>query len=220
MMSNNNSINKRIAIESLVVTLVVFTVLKFTFYIPIIGIYAATILAISQIYVPVFMSRYRSHPFVINGGGWKVGILWFCVFAIIIFPPFFILGDLWQKIIYSAEEFSLASPPSIKFIAIHLLGIALPEEVYFRGYLQSCLNKFFRPRWNILGVELGWSWVLTAAIFAFTHSVISIQWWHFAIFFPALVFGYLREKTGGIIAPTLFHASSNILMNWFIRSYF
>ncbi|HPQ81946.1 MAG TPA: CPBP family glutamic-type intramembrane protease, partial [bacterium] len=42
---------------------------------------------------------------------------------------------------------------------------------------------------------------------------------HFSIFFPALVFGYLRERTGSITAPALFHAASNILMDWIARSY-
>ena len=114
----------------------------------------------------------------------------------------------------------MASFPDIgRVIFYQLLLIALPEEFYFRGYVQPALNAIFRPRWNILGVQLGWSWILTAVIFAIAHSIITYQWWHFAIFFPGLVFGWLKERTGALTAPIFFHAAANIFMNWFARSY-
>jgi membrane protease YdiL (CAAX protease family) len=31
------------------------------------------------------------------------------------------------------------------------------------------------------------------------------------VFFPALLFGWLRERTGTIVGSTLFHAACNIL---------
>jgi membrane protease YdiL (CAAX protease family) len=53
---------------------------------------------------------------------------------------------------------------------------------------------------------------LTCLIFAASHSIIAFRWWHFAIFFPSLVFGWLRDRTGGLVAPVLFHAASNLAM--------
>ena len=35
---------------------------------------------------------------------------------------------------------------------------------------------------------------------------------HLAVFFPSLVFGWLRERTGTIVAPTLYHAACNIMV--------
>ena len=62
-----------------------------------------------------------------------------------------------------------------------------------------------------LGVRPGW--LLTCVLFAFGHSIVIFQWWHFAIFFPALVFGWMRARTGGVIAGALFHAWCNVTVN-------
>jgi membrane protease YdiL (CAAX protease family) len=40
-----------------------------------------------------------------------------------------------------------------------------------------------------------------------------------AVFFPALVFGWLRQRTGGIGAPMLFHALSNSFTLYLAQSY-
>jgi membrane protease YdiL (CAAX protease family) len=40
--------------------------------------------------------------------------------------------------------------------------------------------------------------------------VVQLQWWHFATFFPGMVFAWMRERTGGVITGALFHAVCNI----------
>lgn len=62
----------------------------------------------------------------------------------------------------------------------------------------------------MLGADLGWGWILATLLFAFGHSLVSPQWWHFATFFPGLVFGWMRQRTGGIVAGALFHAWANV----------
>ena len=97
--------------------------------------------------------------------------------------------------------------------------VALPEEFFFRGYFQSTLNRVWPTRWRFLGASFGPALPITALVFAVAHSVIALQWWHFSIVFPALLFGWLREKTGSITAPILWHGAANIFMVWFLRSY-
>lgn len=144
----------------------------------------------------------------------------FIISALIVFPAFFFFAHFWQIWVKGYTAIGLAPFPALDRVVLYqLLLVSLPEEFYFRGYVQSAMNMLFRPRWKVLGVRLGWGWIVTALVFAFAHSIIFYQWWHFAIFFPALVFGYLRERTGSVTAPTLFHALSNILMNWFSRCY-
>jgi membrane protease YdiL (CAAX protease family) len=46
--------------------------------------------------------------------------------------------------------------------------------------------------------------------FAFGHSLVNPQWWHFATFFPGLVFAWMRERSGGVTAGAFFHAICNI----------
>lgn len=149
------------------------------------------------------------------------GFAAFLISVLIVFPPYLFLAHLWMLHVFDFEKFAPASWMALtENLWYQLLVVALPEEFYFRGYLQTTLKKVFQPRWKILGVSLGWEWLLTALIFAFAHSVIQLKWWHFSIFFPALLFGYLRERTGSITAPILFHAFSNCFMNWFAKSYF
>jgi membrane protease YdiL (CAAX protease family) len=38
------------------------------------------------------------------------------------------------------------------------------------------------------------------------------------VFFPGLLYGWLRARTDTIIVPTLYHAASNILMKVMIAS--
>jgi membrane protease YdiL (CAAX protease family) len=144
----------------------------------------------------------------------------FAMAALVIFPPFFLIAHGWQRIVWGAGPFSPAGFPGfINFALVQLLLVALPEEFFFRGYLQSALNRVFAPRWRVLGAQIGWGFFITAAVFAFAHTAVTYRWWHFSIFFPALVFGWLRERTGSVIAPTLFHATANVLMDWFVRCY-
>jgi membrane protease YdiL (CAAX protease family) len=133
-------------------------------------------------------------------GLWDVGIPAITIFDVDLFPGLTLGSVVWP----------LNVPPLIMLIGYHVFFVAIPEEIFYRGYLQTRLDDTFRPKWNILGAKLGWGWILTCFIFALGHSLVAFQWWHFAIFFPSLVFGWMRARTGGIIAGAMFHACSNI----------
>lgn len=91
-----------------------------------------------------------------------------------------------------------------------LLVIALPEEAFYRGYLQSRLDDAWVPRWRILGARMGPGWLVAAVIFALGHVVTVQLPARLAVFFPALIFGWLRARTGGIGASMCFHAFCNL----------
>lgn len=99
-----------------------------------------------------------------------------------------------------------------RLVFYHLFFVAIPEEMFYRGYMQSRLDDLWAPRWEIFGARLGPGWLLTCLVFAAGHSLVIFQWWHFAIFFPALVFGWLRARTGHILAGAFFHAWCNVLV--------
>jgi membrane protease YdiL (CAAX protease family) len=90
-----------------------------------------------------------------------------------------------------------------------LLVVALPEEFFYRGYLQTRLRLAFPAGPTFAGVRLGPAFFLTALLFAFGHLAV-FQPWRLAVFFPALLFGWLRERTGTILGCTLFHAACNL----------
>jgi len=112
----------------------------------------------------------------------------------------------------------LPSEPA-RLVAYHVFFVALPEEFFYRGYLQTRLDEAFGVKWRLLGADVGWGWVITCLIFAFGHSIVVVQWWHFAIFFPSLVFGWMRARTGGVVAGALFHAFCNVAVNFLDTAY-
>ena len=44
--------------------------------------------------------------------------------------------------------------------------------------------------------------------------------WRLGVFFPALIFGWLRERTGTIVPGTIFHALSNLTVLVLEASFF
>jgi membrane protease YdiL (CAAX protease family) len=135
--------------------------------------------------------------------GWALGLT-----AIVAVPFFF----LWRSWWHPSLTFSLAMKPLE--VANEALGqvlvIALPEEAFYRGYLQSRLDEVWAPRWNVLGAEVGPGVVAAAAIFAVGHLATVHLPTRLAVFVPALFFGWLRARTGGIGASVFFHASCNL----------
>jgi membrane protease YdiL (CAAX protease family) len=139
----------------------------------------------------------------------------FALAALVIFPLFFLAAHFYQTLLFDLDFTTRRLKWSWTEAAIQVFLIALPEEFFFRGYLQSALATRFSGRFRPLGLkalEVSWAVPLTCLIFAASHSVIALRWWHFAIFFPSLVFGWLRDRTGGLVAPVLFHAASNLVM--------
>jgi membrane protease YdiL (CAAX protease family) len=94
-----------------------------------------------------------------------------------------------------------------------LICVGWAEEFFYRGYMQTRLNTIYRPdRFRLFGASFGWSLPITCVLFTVGHSLVTWQWWQPFILFPALVFGWLRARTGSIWAGALFHAWSNSVM--------
>jgi len=143
---------------------------------------------------------------------------WALLMAAIFFPPFWIGFKLWWNV---SGSFTLAFPTDLGDQVLgQLLVIALPEEAFFRGYLQSALDgRGARYRKRVLGAEIGLGWLLSAAIFALGHLLTIPHPSRLGVFFPALVFGWLRARTGGIGAPVLFHLMCNLYSTMLAQGY-
>jgi hypothetical protein len=130
----------------------------------------------------------------------------------IIFPLLFV--GVWL-----ASRCGLAAPllPTrsvtrcVPWVLYQFAYVAAPEELFFRGYVQGSLRlslKSLAPGrsrlWDPLAVTGA------AVLFAGAHVAVfqsAVQAW---VFFPALVFGWLRARTGGVWAPMLFHGCANV----------
>jgi membrane protease YdiL (CAAX protease family) len=95
------------------------------------------------------------------------------------------------------------------WVVDQLFVVAFPEEFFYRGYLQARLKTAWPRGARIAGVTVGPAFLLTALLFALGHLAV-FQAWRLAVFFPALLFGYLRERTGTVLGSTLLHAICNL----------
>lgn len=83
-----------------------------------------------------------------------------------------------------------------------LFGVAFPEEVFFRGFLQDRLGNNWKA---LLIVSLLFSAAhLPALIF---NKDLSAP----LTFFPSLVMGFLYMRTGNLLPGIIFHYLSNLL---------
>jgi membrane protease YdiL (CAAX protease family) len=130
-------------------------------------------------------------------------------FAVVIFVPFF-FG--WVYVWRPPNGFHFAG--TFGNLGSSLLGqlaiIALPEEAFYRGYLQTRLDDVFPPRRNVFGARIGVSLWITSAVFALGHLATVPDAARLAVFFPSLLFGWMRARTGGIGAAVVFHALCNV----------
>jgi membrane protease YdiL (CAAX protease family) len=147
----------------------------------------------------------------------SVALLWASAFALIFLPPFWLGFLCWWHI---ETPFHL---PRLNSLAGNfsgqLLVIALPEEAFYRGYLQSALDEVWQPRWRVLGAELGPSLLVTSALFALGHLSTEFNAARLAVFFPSLVFGFLRSRSRGVGAGLVFHALCNLFASYLGQSY-
>jgi membrane protease YdiL (CAAX protease family) len=144
-------------------------------------------------------------------------LLWALTLALICLPPFW-LGFLWWwriRVPFHAPPWSSLGSD----FSGQLLVIALPEEAFYRGYLQSALDEVYRPRLRLFGAELGPGLLITSALFALGHLCTEFNAARLAVFFPSLVFGYLRARTGGVGAGVVFHALCNLFASYLGQSY-
>lgn len=130
--------------------------------------------------------------------------------AAIVFPPFVVGFWLWHG---PGHPFAARLPPDfLSFVLSQFVLVGLPEEALFRGYVQTRLGDHFVAARRVLGVELSVpAWILQAVLFAIVHLATEPSVEKLAVFFPGLLFGWLRARRGGIGAAIVFHAASNIL---------
>ena len=115
----------------------------------------------------------------------------------------------------------LRLPPDFVLLALsQLVVVGLPEELFFRGYLWDRLSARWHPRWRIMGAPLGLTWLLTSALFALGHVAVDLNPQRLMVFFPALIFGWMRARSDSIVPGTIFHALCNLLSDVLYETYF
>lgn len=144
---------------------------------------------------------------IVQRGARALGFALIC--AAVVFLPFAIGFFFWFKP-KGAYHFPFDALSFARELALQIALVAFPEEAFYRGYLQTSLAKGETRRVRVFGADLGVSLLITSTLFAIGHFATIPAPARLAVFFPSLLFGWLRVRTGGIGAPLLLHALCNV----------
>lgn len=139
---------------------------------------------------------------------------WAVLIALLIFPPFAVAFARY----WNVRAIAWTPPPKLLDALLgQLVVVALPEEAFFRGFLQTSLDRAWTKKIDIFGAKVGPALIVTSAVFALGHLATIPNPARLAVFFPSLLFGWLRNRTGGIGAGVAFHAMCNLLTDGLLR---
>jgi len=198
---------------------------------------ASTLIALVFLAVPWWLLERRRADWSAYALTWRPagpGVLLALGAAAVLFPLFYLGFHLYYRTVCDAGAFAEMcqrfrgagggalrfSPKLLEDTLAQVVAVALPEEFFFRGYLQGRLAEAWPARRHCWGAPVGRALVVTAALFALGHLLVDGNPLGLAVFFPGLVFGWMREKTGSILAGTLFHALCNLYSDVLHRSFF
>jgi membrane protease YdiL (CAAX protease family) len=98
------------------------------------------------------------------------------------------------------------------------LTVGFPEEVFFRGYLETRWNRICGKPWTIFGASVGAGLFLQAVVFAICHLVTG-DWTRLRVFFFAVLAGWLRERSHSVLAPAVYHSVANVWYRILVESF-
>jgi uncharacterized protein len=189
------------------------------------------------LYLPLIAMRWRDEDYRDYGlslRAWRQDLKLFLVLSLIVGPLFFGAFFAWVEIVphlppelarfltphSGPGHFSPRLPPRFpEWVIDQLFVVALPEEFFYRGYMQTRLRDAWPQGRKVLGARLGPAFWLTPVLFALGHLAI-FQAWRLSVFFPALLFGWMRERTGTVVGAALFHAACNLFVHFLEVSFF
>ena len=92
-------------------------------------------------------------------------------------------------------------------VAAVMVGAVL-EEIVFRGVLLALLDRALPQRWRIAGAYIGWGGLALTASFIALHGL--RPGLLLGVVPAALLYLWLRERTGSLLAPIAAHLAWNL----------
>jgi uncharacterized protein len=219
----------------LVVAVLVTGLVRINITLPGIGHLGSALVAVLFLYAPVFVAWLRDEDLV--DYGFTTNRLWSSIAIaaatiIVVFPLFVLAYFAFYEVACKSQLLAHLVPHNMcgqyggvagihapaltwelgEFCLVQMVVVALPEELFFRGFLLHLLEKKYPPARRLLGGGIGRALVLSALAFALIHLPKDGDPRALATFFPGLIFGWMRSATGSILAGTITHGSSNILI--------
>jgi len=204
------------------VVIVLLGVLARLRFVPFIAENLGALAILPFVYLPAWILWKKRRDFRAYGISWQdfwkhlgAGLL----LCLVVLPAFWLGYHLYGTML-CGHDFTLALPEDFleRFVG-NVLVIALPEEFLFRGYLQTHTDLRWTGGIKIFGARVGWSAVVVSALFALLHLATDLAPFKLGVFFPSLLFCWLKARTGSIVPGIVFHGLANVMMNTLEASY-
>ena len=117
---------------------------------------------------------------------------------------------LMSYVIPLRQEPGLPAIAGYQLVLIILIYPVL-EEIVFRGLVLEYLAKRISWRLGLLTAANA----LTSCVFVAAHLIYSPWIWALLVFFPSLVFGYVKERHQSLVSPIILHGFYNLGYTWF-----
>jgi|GEM_PF-1635892 len=188
------------------------------------GTYLLSLFVVLQVYGPIYWLESRgftiehlglpNHIFkILKNMGW--GFCFRC--CLITFVPFVLCVHLYYTRVLQLH-FYFAWPDSLlSLIFTQVLAVALPEELFYRGFVMQGLEVFYQDLTTNKHHYV--ALLVSSLFFAASHFVGEYHLARLATFFPGLVMGFLYQKTRYLYVPIAYHACANILSEWLSLCY-
>ena len=225
--AGTSAVDRRaIAREALVASVGVLSVLGLIKHLsavsPFVYEHGFTLALAFQLYVPLYLIGRRGvtrETLGLSFAAWRTDLRWFAIVAGLTIVPYAI-GLHFYMTILEGRPFVPRWPTGLaEGFVVNLALVGLAEELFFRGYLQERWAHVWPDRARWWGASVGPAIVVASAVFALAHFVGEYAPTRLGPFFPGLVFGWLRAKTGTIVAAVGYHAFCNVLADALLDSY-
>jgi membrane protease YdiL (CAAX protease family) len=138
------------------------------------------------------------------------------VVCLVTYPPFAVGYVEAQRYLASLSGHTITvewqlPPDALRFVLTHVVVVAIPEELFYRGYIHTLLMRAWPPSLQWRGVSLGRAVLLGSALFAMGHFVGEWNPVRLLPFFPALLFCAMRSWSGSIMGVALYHGLCNVV---------
>jgi hypothetical protein len=199
-----------------------------------VGTHLTEIYAVLFLVIPHLWSRRTGFP-IPDFGALPRGLLWGVGVTVVVCALFALGYDLYFRALCAGDlpvwnlgrdcralhEFRFPGWQATGHLfLIHAIAVALPEEYFYRGFLQPLILRAPTLAAMSSTRRLAIAVVLQAICFAVGHALVDFNFMRAAVFFPGLLFGALAAGSGGLWAPILCHAAANVLSETLEAGYF
>lgn len=141
------------------------------------------------------------------------------VVAGVTFPLFLVGHHFWQEMM-GAPYRGFHTPEDLGIVLLkQTFLIALPEELFYRGFVETRLERVWPTKRTLFGLPIGRTVVLASFLFALGHFLGEYNPARFGPFFPAFVFSMLVRRSRSISGAILYHGLSNAFSYYLAAGY-